>query len=522
MSSSVNSNEKKSAYRLLEFFSKNTPWHRSLWGVGLPLAVYELYEAYTVMQQGHLSEGSINRMVSSLLKRFGQNPCVSQAEKQHLRILLHTPIRANSIEHYGLKSLADTISEDYLSRWEQHTSSFPNFSVELFSREVAAYLLDLGFSEQFLYHITINSIHSSDQFSLTNLCNTLQEAVLNNEPKEFKALLAFKKIPVGHGTGNSSAQWMYREDVTAWLKNNNFSTSKVRAPAAILIKTQARDPIGAAEAVRYEAERYAARARLGTGKPLDFTDYFWIENHSTPFPLIEESRGVRVKGLNRENMIFQNDSSLNINAALELLAHLEHSSPSAAVSGGWAAIEGLLSSPNNRSTAADNLAILTACSFPRAELTQLSYSLEKEYPSQYLELKNAQSNKQRCLILAAMIQQDTFPKLCFETDMVSLDRLKKLLTNPKSQLQTIQNEISDSFHRLYRQRNLILHGARLNSVSLMASLRTVSKLTGAGLDRITHSFYTQNTNPLELVAKTKLALATLNEKPNIECLNLLE
>lgn len=519
MNLSVNCNEQKSAYRLLEFFANNTPWHRSLWGVGLPLAIYELYEACIVRQQGHLSDGSLRRMISSLQKRSGKTPCLSTQEKQHLQNLLKTSLRAEGADHYGLKTLADDISGNYLSRWECYVSTETNFSVELFAREVAAYLLDLGFSEQFLYQTITDFIHSHKQISLSQLCNELQEKISANEKREFKALLGFVTIPIG---ACDSTQWLYRQAVTNWLTSNNFSTSEVRAPAAILINVQARDPIGAAQAARYEADRYSARALIGTGKALSFTNSLWIEGHSTPFPLIEQSRGVRVKGLYREKIIFQNETDHNINAALELLAHLEHSSPAAAIAGGWAAIEGLLSAPNDRSSAADSLATLTACSFPRAELTQLSYSLEKEYPDQYLDLKNAQSNKQRCQILAEMILQDNIPNMRLKTDTASLDRLKKLLDQPQSQLRTIQAEISDSFHRLYRQRNLILHGARLDSVSLMASLRTVSKLAGAGLDRITHSYYAQNIKPQELVSKANLAIATLDEKPPTECLNLLE
>ncbi len=71
--------------------------------------------------------------------------------------------------------------------------------------------------------------------------------------------------------------------------------------------------------------------------------------------------------------------------------------------------------------------------------------------------------------------------------------------------------------RLYRQRNLILHGARLDSVVLTASLRTVAKLAGAGMDRITHGHYVQKLKPLELVAKANLALTLVSRESPLNC-----
>lgn len=94
--------------------------------------------------------------------------------------------------------------------------------------------------------------------------------------------------------------------------------------------------------------------------------------------------------------------------------------------------------------------------------------------------------------------------------------------NPHQELQTVRDLITESFHRLYRQRNLILHGGRLDSVALAASLRTVAKLAGAGMDRITHGHYVQRLRPLELVAKANLALALVSRTSPLDCVDLLE
>lgn len=229
-----------------------------------------------------------------------------------------------------------------------------------------------------------------------------------------------------------------------------------------------------------------------------------------------------VKELFRENRIFAPDTNHSVDAALELLAHLEESSPPAAVAGGWGAIEGLLADPSDRASAADNLAALVTCSFPRAELTMLSYQAQRSGTDHFAELNLASSNRERSKILALLIHSGRMTDLPGLADQAALARMKKLFANPQDELQTIRDAISESLHRLYRQRNLILHGGKLNSVSLAASLRTVAKLVGAGMDRITHGHYVQGLKPLELVAKANLNIALASRGAPLDCVDLLE
>src|SRR5690606_29215088 len=123
---------------------------------------------------------------------------------------------------------------------------------------------------------------------------------------------------------------------------------------------------------------------------------------------------------------------------------------------------------------------------------------------------------------AQTILDNRVPEFPHATDNAAVARMRKLLMNPRSELRTIQEVIAESFHRLYRQRNLILHGARLDSVALTASLRTVAKLVGAGMDRITHGHYVQGLRPLELVARANFALAMAGKEDPLGCVDLLE
>ncbi|MGY6240220.1 integrase (plasmid) [Burkholderia ambifaria] len=515
----VNQPERIALARLVEFFSDRKHWYRSLWGIGTMLSMEELFEACSVMRHGHLSEGSVKRIASSLQKRVGVHPAFTAEEKQFLRDQVQQVPRAEGVAHFAIRELSERVSTDYLARWAAAVAR-GEFRAEHFARHVGAHLLDMGFSSQHLRALIAGKNDAPEPVTLAELCEELQGIVRTSVPREFEVLLAFRVAP--RARSGSPTVWLTGAAITGWLSENGFDTTGVRAAAAMVVTVQARDEIGAVEAARNEAERYSARALLATGQPLHYLPNLWVRGSADAAPMPASARGVAVRELFREDRVFATDVSQDVDAALELLAHLEGSSPPAAVAGGWGAIEGLLADPNDRASAADNLATLVTCSFPRAELTALSHRVERILPGDFAELAGVDVNRERCRILATMILEERIPALPSVADQAAVARMKKLLANPRPELQTIKDMISDSFHRLYRQRNLILHGGRLDSVALTASLRTVAKLAGAGMDRITHGHYVQGLRPLELVAKANLALALVSRDLPLGCVDLLE
>ncbi|RKP58429.1 integrase [Pararobbsia silviterrae] len=515
----VNHAQQTAFARLHEFFSDQKHWYRSLWGIGTVLAMDELFEACSAMKQGHLSEGSVKRIASSLQRRVGLHPAFTAAEKQLLAEQVRHVPRAEGVAHFIIRELCQRVSSDYLSRWAAAVGQ-GNFRPEHFARHVGAHLLDAGFSTQFLRDWIASRRDEPEPITLAELCEALQDVIRSNPTRPFSVLIAVKSM--AQASGASHAPWLRAAAVTQWLRQHAFDTTGVRAAAAMVVTVTARDEIGAAIAARNESDRYSARALLATGKPLDLLPSVWVRGSAKEYSIKASSRGVAVNELFRGNRIFASGVSQDVDAALELLAHLENSSPPAAIAGGWGAIEGLLADPSDRASAADNLATLVTCSFPRAELTALSRRAERIYPAECAELVGIEVNRERSRVLAKMILENRLPVMPSVADQAAVARMRKLLLNPHPELQTIKELIAESFHRLYRQRNLILHGGRLDSVALHASLRTVAKLAGAGMDRITHAQYEQGIRPLELVAKANMALAIIDKSSPLQCVDLLE
>lgn len=507
--------------RLLEFLSPAPlPWNRSLWSIGLVLGLHELHEACHVLRSGTLSDASVKRICSGLQRKAGRDPALSNEEKAHLRLQISSVPKADGPAHHAVAQVAELLEADYLRRWARVVAG-PGFTVEHFARSVASHVLDVGFSAHHLHALIKNHVVSGNPVTLSDICEDLHVELARSPRRPFEVLLAFRKPPrLAQGI---PARWLKGAAVTEWLTARGFDTADVRAPVALVLTVEARDYGGAAQSAREMSDRFAARARIALGAPLERLPWLWVAGDAARVRHASASRGVRVKELDREGRIFSSSPAGDgVDAAIELLAHLDESSPPAAIAGGWGAIEGLLADPGDRATAADNLAALVACSFPRAELTPLSYVAAKQDAGIAAQMAGQTSNRDRARSMATLILNGQAPALTSPADQAAVARVSKLLNDPSRELATVKETIAEAFHRLYRQRNLILHGGRLDSVTLKASLRTVAGLAGAGIDRITHGHYVQSFRPLELVARADLSIALINQSTALSCVDLLE
>ncbi|GAA1393958.1 hypothetical protein GCM10009599_17630 [Luteococcus peritonei] len=93
------------------------------------------------------------------------------------------------------------------------------------------------------------------------------------------------------------------------------------------------------------------------------------------------------------------------------------------------------------------------------------------------------------------------------TDVAAVNRVSQLISNPSATLGRVQTYMQGSFRRLYRQRNLIMHGGAVRSVALASTARTTGPLGGALLDRIVVAAHLEARSPLDAVAAASVNLA---------------
>jgi hypothetical protein len=509
--------------RLSEFFNRRTPWHRGLWSPGLALTLKETLEASEAASSGVLSEAALHYLVSTAIRLIGQDPGAGSArQKRLLQQSLKAGLRFRGVDYRTIEQLVRDIEDNYLDRWatalaDPATCPGP----ERAARAVASHLLDAGLSFDFLQRWWTFNVRKKGVGALAKLIRAAH-GLAREPPRRFRVLVAFAAVPAGKS--GMPPHWVDAPAVSEWLRANGFGVSNIRQNGGVWFSVTACDPWAAVELALEAIDRIGARIAIGTDGQLAPLQVAWVDGQQRPFRLQRHRRGVEVHALYREDQLYAEGSTSNVDSAIELLGPLASSgSPAAAVAGGWAAIEALLTGPGDteRVSAGDRMASLVACSFPRAELTALSYKVERVGGALGVRLNACKSNRDRSAVVAIAIKRGEDLGVQDHSDRAAVARLQAVLMDPYQELHGIQDHVASGFRRLYRQRNIVLHWGRTDAVALRASLRTASPLVGAGMDRIAHAWFVDKVTPLELAARAKIRLEKVAHDEKETCVDLL-
>ena len=347
----VNPVDELAAARLVELLDPSTPWHRSLWSLSTVLTLREVLEAAEANRAGILSDESVKQLGQVAARLIGKDPGVPDGEKQVVNEALKTGPRYDGLAYHTIAQVADSIDKEYLPRWASAFAGSNAPQPERSARSIAAHLLDHGFSAEFLHVWWTNRLYKdSTQVTLTDLCQMAHRELAQLPLSNYEVLVAFRNAP--RSASGFPPGWKTAEDVSRWLRHNRFDVDAVRVSGGLIMSIPAMDSRAAVDRAADRIDHILARSAVATARPLAAWPAIWVRGEQTSFPFGPRARGVRVKALYREDQIFA-ESDSNVDAAIDLLAHLESSSPSAAIAGGWAAMEALLAEPNHRAGAAD-------------------------------------------------------------------------------------------------------------------------------------------------------------------------
>jgi hypothetical protein len=506
--------------RLLDFFGTRSHWHRRLWTIGLVLTLKELLEVSSAVRSSILYQNSIEDLSRSAMALAGRDPGVG-GKQQHdsLQKALRSELRFLGMDYRVVEQLASEIESAYLTRWSASLRTPARSAPERTARAIAGYLLDSGFSQAFLHRWW--SFKLRYEQGTRPLADILEDAhaLAMTQAKTYEVMVAFSDFT--KRKNGMPAGWQDASAVSNWLKARNFDVKEVRQRGGLLLRVAARDPNAAIERTREQLECMSARVRVGSRRQFVLLPTAWIDGEPKEFKLADDGRDVDVHSLDRKNHLYTQAAYNRVDAGIELLEPLASAAPATAVASGWAAFEALLSEPGNHAVVADRMGAIVACSFPRAELTVLSYQAGKADRTLAARLDTCMTNRDRAEMMAQEITSQPTITLPDHSDRAAYQRLKKLLADPHPALKDIEGYTTSAFRRLYRQRNLVLHGGITNGVALHASLRTVTPLVGAGMDRIAHAWYIDSLSPLELAARARISLDTVGAPHARKCVDLL-
>lgn len=499
-----------------DFFAVHAPWQRRLWNVSALMALDEVVEASEAVRDRALGQASLDWFRESLRGRISKDPGVGDAQQlAAIQAALQTRIAADGESHRLLRHVAADVRQRYVDRWrdaldQQHHGQQP----ERVARAMASHLLDAGISQDHLHRwLTYLKDHDPTEHDVPSIV-TAAQALLDAKPKRFRVLVLFEtEFPLGV---TPPPERLDRGDAQKWLTDRGFASlfTGVEHNGGLLLRLKASDAEAAVEIAADIVGGLVARAAVGARHELRPHGHCVVAGETGRRYQLRRRRRVDVRALERQDRLSEDLYAVTrgpVDSALQLLSHLDASSPETAVAGGWSAIESLLTAPGDEQgnvLAADRLAALVACAWPRAELTTLAWRRVAAVEDDLSErLKAETTNEARSALVAAEIQAGNWLKLTDPGDATAERRLIKLCANPSAVLTDVASHAAVAFRRFYRQRNLVVHGGRTGAVALRASLRTVAPLVGAGMDRIVHAHLVSGTHPLDLAARARLEIA---------------
>jgi hypothetical protein len=532
MISPVNRYEQLVCARILDFLSSKAHWNRGLWNVGTILALREVLEASEAQRDGHLSEKTIKGAITTAIRLAEEDPGLgSDLERATLISLLKTnggprdDLQYRGLEYEAISEFVQRTSSVYLRNWSCAVAPAQELPLpERTARAIAGHMLDAGFHSDFLHRWWTRQIRH-DERNIQTLSDVLEQAcaLVNREETEYVVLVAFPSPLIPPRGLLPPQSWKNASEIAEWLSTNGFDPDGVRQQGGLLLTVSAREPESAVQAAAERIETFYARVLLSLRKEIEPLPFAWVAGTRRRFSLERRLRGIKIGAMRRENRIWlESEADSYIDPAIELLTPLQIGSPSAAIAGGWAAIESLLAEPKNRrANPAERLAAIVACSFPRAELTDIAFAYSECGAPFRDDILTAPTNKDRAEIAAKLILQNVVPDLLSWSDRAAIERMNALFQSPNIRLKTIKDHMHDTFARLYRQRNLVLHAARIQAVALRATLRTAAPLVGAGLDRISHARFVDDMRPIQLAARARTSLDNITVDSRLRCLDLL-
>lgn len=500
--------------RLFDFFASINQWHRRAWEPGTLLMIRELLEASEARSQSVLSEGSVSYVKNSIMPIAGKDKGIgSKLTLGKLSELVKTPLQFRNYDYLQLKVILESIEETYLKNWSEalkNTASCP--APERTARAIAGHLMDLDFHPDYL-HRWLDYLVKHDPATPT-LSDIVADAhrLTTENLKTFTIFIPFEQ-PFGK-IRKPSENILNATAFSAELTKAAIAPPGLKHQGGLKVIITSRDIYTAVEKAGEWVDSLTARVTVGMkNRKLYVGSKAWIQGEADSYPLRRNERSVELHELERNDQLVIKGNPHIIDAAIDLLAPMAFSSPSSALVGGWAAIESLLGSPGDDrgANAGDRMATIVACSFPRAELTKLSYAVDKASPER-AALDACPRTYERINLMAQYIKDGTALSFALSEDKAAFERMKGVITDPKKKLQDVEEHLKRVFRRMYRLRNLILHWGKTDAVALRAGVRTTAPLVGEGMDRIVHAYLKKQIQPLELAAFAKVGLNKVNSE----------
>lgn len=499
-----------------ELVDNQTSWHRALWQIGTTVALEEVAEAAAGTWSGALtSPEALQDLKASATQQLRRDPGLGagQVRESFIESVEALPAKQTPGSLTLLASvqqLAIRARSEYLLGWAAHVEAgnLNADEVEIAARLSIAHLLDEGFHKSHI-HGWLTNTGPDDR--LEDVLRRGHEMIQGGH-REFLLLLPVTKVDPKVAPHIASQTISSEEYETAFIGAvNHASHSRDRSIATALRLTfEARDPYSAISMAVAWMQRLEDRVSVGLGKQgIKFGEKIVDVTTRKIREYRGEVRPLNLPSVQRNGQYLASATGSSVQAriddALGMLAANQHRSTPTGIASIWAALEALLGLPGAKGVeAADRLADIVACSFPRAELTELARRWERTGSDDLAqELGELPTTAEKAGRMLRAISEGAAPSFEAPKDVAALNRTLQLLASPGDVLARVRGYYVSTFRRLYYQRNFIMHAGKLDSVSLRATSRTAPQLVAAGIDRLVNASFVLDIDPHGLAARAR-------------------
>lgn len=502
--------------RIMEICSTRAPWHRRLWRAGTLQVGRELRDE--CVRHGTPESAVSDLKQHCLHSLWTDNGIADRGQALGKLAGIKTGMTCSDHAWVSLREHLDRYDQDYLQTWAKAFDTAPDpdprrrIDIEGAARRIAAHLIDAGMHKSSIY-AWLRTIRD-DTSTTMSIGDFLREADsrLKKPPQLYTFCVPVRSSPKFNRSEGPPPGWLTAQQTTKWKAQYAAKAPGVSQQGSFLIEVFAHDINTAADRARTRISNLATKLQLGAKKPISLSPSMWSKEKGNEFPTHATNRVINVHAFERLGHLHDLDTIDYITNTLALVQAVRTGPPHVAVVNGWAAIESLMVGPADEQDviAARRFALIVAASMLRAELTWLSRS--------YMDLHNgpAADQMRECsenLDRAKLFQQHvhTDPPLNLNAmDTLALARIRPALANPKGEIEKIAKILTREFTRLYRKRNMIVHGGQIQEDSLPSLSETLAPLIGAGIDRVVHVGLKYNIRPIELsaIAETRIHYLT--------------
>lgn len=335
-----------------------------------------------------------------------------------------------------------------------------------------------------------------------------------------RGVVLIHRIP-DHIDLQASPQWRSKEDALDFLDRwGDRHAERPRVIGALEFEVDALEPGSATRIVAERITRLENQLRFEPGDPtFAYDPYFRTQSGVTR--LAQRRKAIvlrsRTAGERLRNGIVLTGRPTALDDALQLASPLTDGPDTLAVSSAWTSIESLLTDPSDgdergfggKAVAADRAASILAAAWGRAELGRLSYLVEEEGEAnkQLLrELENIEGTADRAEVVYGWLRKRKDIVLSEPRSRQAFNRMWRLAEHPRETLGRVRAYIGHALHRLYRQRNMVLHGGDVRPVGLESTVLCSGPLISAVLDQMIHAEQFYGISPLQLAARAEVGM----------------